>query len=78
MLYSLLGCVVVLAFALPILSLYTFKLGVKYGKDKDEAVNTPIIPKKSKAKESEEIKRRNKISQNIDNYVGDSRNQEEF
>lgn len=79
MLYSLLGCVIAFAFSTPLLSLYFFKMGVKYGSDKKEGANTPILPRKSTShKKSAELKRLEKISQNVENYVGDSRNQVEI
>lgn len=76
MLYSLLASTILLAFLLPFFSLYFFKMGVKYGIDKKQAVKEDMKPQiRLKRQDNKEIKRINKIIDNIDNYSGDSRNQ---
>lgn len=70
MLYSIIICVY--AIIVPLLCLASFRWGVKFGLDKENAASEPIIPKlKKKPKETEEMKRMRRLENAIADYNGD-------
>lgn len=77
MLYNLVVGILILAFAIPVLCLMSFRLGFRYGSDGKAASEAKIVPtfRKKNRNTSKEMERVQKISQNVENYSGDATNQ---
>ena len=80
MLYSLLFSTIALCISMPVLCLYAFRWGFRYGCDGKKASESSMKPKilSRPHKESEEMKRNRQILENIENYIGDGTNQKEL